>query len=381
MDGLEQLLGYTYVGGKKLRNGITTGTCATAAAKAALEMLLSKSRLEYCRVDLPIGKKLVIPISNIKMGKDYVSCCVVKDAGDDPDITNGIEIYAKVERNDSQEIIIKGGQGIGMVTKKGLPVELGKHAINPVPYQMIKDACKKLLPEGEGIIVTIYAPEGERLAKKTLNSKLGIIGGISVLGTTGIVKPMSEDAYKESLRIELEMYVKNGHSKVILVPGNYGYDFCQDILGMNRWPIIKMSNFVGYMLEQCERLKVKEVLMVGDLGKFIKVSGGIFQTHSRQADCRIELMIAYVALLGGDQQLLQELLEASTTVAAIEILVKQEFNEIQNLYKKIAEGVTSRATSYCHEEVNVGTVIFSRSTGELYRDKSAEQMIKEMKNE
>lgn len=378
---LEHVLGYTYVGGKKLRNGITTGTCATAATKAALDMLLNNSKLEYCQVDLPIGKQIVIPINKIKKGNDFVSCCVVKDAGDDPDITNGIEVYAKVEKNHCSDIVISGGQGIGVVTKPGLPVETGRHAINPVPYRMIQEACKKLLPEGEGVRVTIYAPEGEKLAKRTLNPKLGIKGGISVLGTTGMVKPMSEEAYKESLRIELEMHVKNGHKKVILVPGNYGYDFCEVILSKQRWPIIKMSNFVGYMLEQCERLEVEEVLMVGDLGKFIKVSGGIFHTHSRQADCRMELIIAYVALLGGKQNLLQELLNAHTTVAAIELLVKRQFSPMLSLYRKIAEGVSSKSMSYCHQEVKVGTVVFSRGMGELYRDENAQLMIKEMKNE
>lgn len=361
-------LGYTYVGGKKLKNGITTGTCATAATKGALMYLVSGQAVELVELSLPNGQIVEVLIESTEVNGEKITCAVRKDAGDDPDVTNGILICSTVRKNGEQEIRLLGGHGVGQVTKSGLPVPQGQPAINPVPRRMLMEVCESYQEQVGGVDVTISVPEGERIAKRTLNSKLGILGGISILGTTGIVKPMSEEAFKDSLRVELEMYVKRGHKKLLLVPGNYGEDFCEELYnGQIPFPLIKISNFFGYILEHCERLGVEEIIVVGDLGKLIKVSGGIFHTHSRMADCRMELMTAYGALLGASRELLVKIMEAPTTVAVIELLEGEEGFPLKAFYQMIVDKVTERMTSYCHDEVKISTILFSRDKGELGR--------------
>lgn len=361
-------LGYSYVGGKKLKNGITTGTCATAATKGALMYLVSGQAVELVELSLPNGQIVEVPIESTKVNGEKITCAVRKDAGDDPDVTNGILICSTVRKNGEQEIRLLGGHGVGRVTKSGLPVPQGEPAINPVPRRMLMEVCESYQEQIGGMDVTISVPEGERIAKRTLNPKLGILGGISILGTTGIVKPMSEEAFKDSLRVELEMYVKRGYKKLLLVPGNYGEDFCEELYdGQIPYPLIKISNFLGYMLEHCERLGVEEIIVVGDLGKLIKVSGGIFHTHSRMADCRMELMTAYGALLGASRELLGEIMKAPTTVAVIELLEGEEGFPLEAFYQMIVDKVTERMTSYCHDEVKISTILFSRDKGELGR--------------
>lgn len=363
-------LGFTFVGGKKLRNGITTGTCVSVATKAALVCLSTGEPQKEVMITLPIGKKIWVPVHHTKTEVDEVTCLVRKDAGDDPDITDGILLGATVKKVDKSGYLIKGGVGVGRVTKSGLPAPVGEPAINPVPMQMISSICEEFIGELKGFEVTIFVPEGEQIGKRTLNPKLGILGGISILGTTGIVKPMSEEAFKESLRVELEMYVSRGHKKIVLVPGNYGDDFCKVLYGKDiKWPIIKVSNFFGYMLDQCERLGVEEILLIGDLGKMIKLSGGIFHTHSRVADCRMELMTAYGALCGADISLLEKIMEAPTTVGVIEILEDAKDFPLQRFYDMITQRVNQRVTCYCHDQVKVTTILFSREKGELARVK------------
>ncbi|WP_297135414.1 cobalt-precorrin-5B (C(1))-methyltransferase CbiD, partial [Terrisporobacter sp.] len=231
---------YVYIDGKKYKRGYTTGSCAAAASKASVYMLLTKEKVDKVNIDTPKGIPLTLSVRNIEISDDYAICSIEKDGGDDIDATHKMNIFAKAElidNLDNEDIIVTGGKGIGLVTKKGLSVEVGKHAINPVPMKMIKSEVRKILKEKEDFIeknksikITIFAPEGEEIAKKTFNPRLGIVGGISILGTTGIVEPMSEEGWKKSLSIELEMKRSQGLDKIILVPGNHGEEFIREHL-------------------------------------------------------------------------------------------------------------------------------------------------------
>ena len=224
---------YVYIDGKKYKRGYTTGSCATAAAKAASYMLLTKFPVEVVNIDTPKGIPLNLKVENINIQDDYVECSIRKDGGDDIDATHNMHIYARAEFIDSKEIIITGGNGVGRVTKKGLGIEIGESAINKTPRNMINNEVRKVIGEDKGVKITIFAPEGELIAKKTFNPRLGIVGGISIIGTTGIVEPMSDEGWKKSLSIELEMKKAQGIDKIILVPGNHGEMFIKETLGID----------------------------------------------------------------------------------------------------------------------------------------------------
>ena len=216
---------YVVKDGKKLRRGITTGSCASAAAKAAVIALFTGNQLNEVVVTTPKGKELTIPVSVLKVGAGSASFFVIKDSGDDPDITNKAEIHCLAEETSVPGVVLVGGKGVGVVTKPGLSVEVGEAAINPKPREMIIREASEVLPIGKGVRITVSVPMGEKLAQKTYNPRLGIIGGISILGTSGIVEPMSEDAIKDTIYLELKAKRFIGAERAILVPGNYGESF------------------------------------------------------------------------------------------------------------------------------------------------------------
>ena len=312
---------YVYIDGKKYRRGYTTGSCAAAASKAATYMLVTQKKLESVNIDTPKGIYLTLKPENIEINKEYTICSIKKDGGDDIDATHTMDIFAKAEMidrvNEGEDIYVTGGIGVGTVTKKGLKVEVGKSAINPVPMSMIKTEIHKVLgtdlntyiDKTKTLKITIYAPQGVEIAKKTFNPRLGIVGGISILGTSGIVEPMSDEGWKKSLSLELEMKREQGLDKIILVPGNHGEEFVQNELGLDIKYVVRMSNFVGYMLMEAKRLGYKKLLLAGHIGKFIKVAAGIFQTHSKVADARNEIMIANLALMGAPVEFLKQINE------------------------------------------------------------------------
>ncbi len=366
-------LGSKWINGKKMRYGYTTGSCAAAAAKAAAQMLFTGKKLSKINIATPAGIELELEVHHIRLDKNEVSCSVQKDAGDDPDVTQGLHIYAHVQELETG-ISIKGGQGVGIVTKKGLPVKVGQPAINPVSRQMILSEVKKVLPPNKGVSIIISIPQGEEVAKKTFNSRLGIVGGLSILGTTGIEEPMSEDSWKASLLLEVNMLAQKGCQQVIFVPGKYGEDFVQQELKLKNKPLLRISNFVEYMLDQAAALKFREILLVGDIGKFIKVAAGIFHTHSKIADARMEIMAAYAAALGGNQALIQKILSLNTTGAAIELIEKEG---IEGFYLLVAEKVSQRASQHIYDKATVGTVLFSQQIGLLAIDCIGKKLLKE----
>lgn len=312
--------------GKPLRNGYTTGSCATAASKIALGLLVGMPLEPHDTIEihLPDGNLLSIPIYNAVKHEDTSALgSVLKDAGDDQDVTNGLEIQAVVTLVDRPFYVeIKGGKGVGTVTKDGLQIPKGQAAINPVPLKMIQENLMPLLPEGKGCIVEIIIPEGEAVALKTFNPRLGIIGGISVIGTTGIVRPMSEDAFKQTIFTELNQKHLLGIETLILVPGMHGEKFAIERLGYKAEQVVHMSNFVGYALKACENLGFKHVLLIGHIGKLMKVSGGIFHTHSRVADAKKEILVAHLALKQKPYTLLDAINRCNTTDEMAAHLIK-----------------------------------------------------------
>lgn len=350
---------YVYFKGKKLRYGYTTGSSATAATKAALMYLLddSKHDIPEVTIKLPSGDSLTINVNSLEKKENSVLASVIKDGGDDPDVTHGLEIYSKVSLRNDSKINIFGGTGVGKVTKKGLPVAPGNSAINPVPLKMIRETVEEMLPEGFGADVEISVPKGEETAKKTLNAKLGIIGGISILGTTGIVKPMSEESWKASLAIELKMALENaGNGEAIFLFGNRGKQYLSDNFDDNTSQAIVISNFVGYMFDRACEFEAKKIYFIGELGKFVKVAGGIFHTHSRVSDAKMEILTANALLVGESTENMKKIMASNTTEEATKYIEKTE------VYSLLAEKAKQKCEEYCRRngwELEVETLIIS----------------------
>ncbi len=369
---------YILKNGKRLRFGYTTGSCATAASKAAALMLITGRPLEQIEIDTPKGWKLTLTVEDMTILEQAVSCCVVKDGGDDPDVTHGLKIYSQVTWRDDDQIVIDGGAGVGRVTRKGLPMEIGMAAINPVPRKMITEAVRSVIGFHRGVDVKISVPLGEIVAQKTFNPRLGILGGISILGTSGIVEPMSEEAYKESLAIELNLMVQEGRKEMVMVPGNYGRDLVRDYLKIDPEYIFKFSNFIGYILDEALDKKVERVLLVGHVGKLIKVAGGIFHTHSKVADGRLEILTAHLALMGVEALDLKKVMESNTTEEAVEFIYEKGY---EGVFTILAEKITEKCRQRTYEKIQLGTIIFSMEYGILGSCTGAKKMVEEFQHE
>ena len=360
---------------KTLRSGLTTGTCATAVAKASAYMLVHQELIEHVAVTLPSGKEVILELTNSKLTKTTAHCATIKDAGDDPDITHGASIEASASLQEQPGIKLKAGMGIGRVTKPGLAVEVGQPAINPVPLKMIKEALHEVVPDGIGIEVEISIPEGEALAKKTFNPKLGITGGISILGTSGIVKPMSEEAIKNSLVLSLQQLSAQGARSAILSPGNYGKAFSKQQFNYDEDKTVLTSNYIGFMLEQAVRLKFEKLVLIGHIGKLVKLAGGIFQTHSRTADARNEILAAHYFQFTKDVEGFQDIMDANTTEEVVSSMENTAF------WNYLADKIKTRAEQYIYQELRVEIVLFSQQKGLLASSENAIQLIDEISNE
>ncbi len=368
---------YLLKGGKKLRTGYTSGSCAASAAKAAAWMLKNQKTLDHITIATPKGWTLKLNVCKPSFNKIEASCCIIKDSGDDPDITNGMEVWATVSLNEGTKVIIMGGQGVGKVTQKGLQIPVGHPAINPVPLLMIEQEIRSIYEEPQGVTVVIHLPEGEALAKKTFNLKLGIIGGLSILGTSGIVEPMSEEALKDTITLELKVLKEKGYRTVVLAPGNIGEKFLMDHFGMRSFNMVKMSNYLGHALEQCVALDFKQVLLGGHLGKLIKPAGGIYFTHNRVSSTRMEILTANLVLLGMKNEDLVAIMNCRTTDEAIEIITKTGMEEI---YKLLANKAADNCKAYCYDQLEIGVALFSMK-GFLAVSEGFEQVWGNIQNE
>lgn len=323
-------------------------------------MAINNNPTSYINIESPFGILKIHVNSSLKLNSNSGKACIIKMPYNDPDVTKNIKICADVRITNDKTIEIIGGKGIGIVTKPGLQVPVGKHAINPVPMQMIKSNLRKLLPEDKGAEITIYAPDGEEVAQKTMNSRLGIIGGISILGTTGIARPMSSKAYKESLACQIDVAVAEGYKNLVFVPGNIGEGIALKILDVEKDQIIQMGNFVGFMLEKAHEKGVQKIILLGHAGKLIKIAAGIFNTKNSVADGRHEIIAAYCGLLGANKDLINEIFKSKTTEDMIDILDKEKMT--LDIFNEIAKSIEER----CHERFNIDfDVIIVRMDGKI----------------
>ena len=370
---------FVVVNNKKLRRGHTTGTCAAAATKAAVEALLTGKEVPMVRINTPKGIVLDLPVEDMQFGDGFVSCAVRKDGGDDIDATHGTLVYSKVSKA-AEGINIDGGVGVGRVTRRGLDQPPGNAAINRVPRSMIKEAVEDVRFSSDykgGFDIVISVPKGEEIAVKTFNPRLGIEGGISILGTSGIVEPMSEKALVDTIKVEMNMR-SQGNQVLLVVPGNYGKEFSQSIPGVDPEKAVKCSNFIGEMLDYACDLK-RDVVLVGNLGKLVKLAGGIMNTHSRNADARMEILAANAAVAGASLPLVQRIMDCISTDDALDVI--NEENLIPDISKLLIEKIEYHMNHRTEGNIRTAAVLFSSVYGLLGKTSLADEMLDEIRRE
>ncbi|WP_147533612.1 cobalt-precorrin-5B (C(1))-methyltransferase [Bacillus marasmi] len=350
---------------EKLRQGYTTGACATAATKAALCALLTGKTQTEATIYLPVGRLVTFQIVDCEISELQASATVIKDGGDDPDATHGAEIIATVSWSEGEGITLDGGIGVGRVTKAGLPIQVGEAAINPVPRKMITETAQAVLTEysvEKGISIVISAPSGEEIAKKTLNSRLGIIGGISILGTRGIVVPFSTSAYKASIVQAINVARASNCDHVVITTGGRSEKYA-----MKQFPqlpeeaFIEMGDFVGFTLKTCKRLGVRRVSMVGMMGKFSKVAQGVMMVHSKSAPVDFSFLAKIATEAGAPPVLVEEIHRANTASQVGDMMVSAG---IQAFFNKLSEHCCTAALNEVGGGIEVSTALYTLK-GEL----------------
>ena len=381
-NGLEDY--YVIRNQKKLRFGYTTGSCAAGAARGAARLLLGEDEISEVELMTPKGILLHLEILDRKRSENAASCAVRKDAGDDPDTTNGILVYAEVEkfliRSDMEDrIVIDGGIGVGRVTKPGLSQKVGEAAINPVPRAMILQAVEEIADQYHyegGLKVTISVPEGEKIARKTFNPRLGIVGGISILGTSGIVEPMSEKALIDSIRVEMPQHAAMGEQYMLVTPGNYGADYLREHMELPFEKNIKCSNYVGETIDMAVDMGVKGILFISHIGKFVKVAAGIMNTHSHSADARMEVLCSNAIRAGGDLACARSILQCNTTDEALRVL--DESHILKETMKEVTDRIQFYLDHRSYQQILLGAEIFSNEYGYLGQTANAAELIEKI---
>ena len=357
-----------------MRYGFTTGSCAAAASKAAAYMLLTGKLKTEITIETPKGIPYTAQLVDICRKEKEVSCAVEKDGGDDPDITTGAYIYAKVSYGESteQKIEIDGGAGVGRVTKPGLNQPVGSAAINHVPREMIEkevlQVCQLVDYKGS-LQIEISVPDGEKLAQQTFNPRLGIVGGISILGTSGMVEPMSNQAILDTIKIELNQRRVQGFDYVAVSPGNYGLDFMKKNYGYDLDRSVKCSNFIGDTIDMAVELGFQKMLLTGHIGKLIKVAGGIMNTHSKEADCRMELLAAFSVRELVEPEKIRKVLDCVTTEEAIHIL--EDSGKLLAIMETIVESICFYSEKRAKGKLQIDCILYANEFGELAKSKEA----------
>ena len=410
-------------GQKSLRRGYTTGSCSAAATKAALLMMMSGERCETVRIDTPKGIELSLEVSDQEYSPCEALCSITKDAGDDPDATHGLRIFSRVSRSSGSggrentepletavlaeagplpyeeqleisgvtvNVHITGGRGVGVVTRGGLSCDVGKSAINPVPRRMILKSVKDVLENIETELIPdflnieISAENGEETAKKTFNPKLGIVGGISILGTSGIVEPMSEKALVDTIRTEIKQFAElNGSGfpvpPMLVCPGNYGQDYARDVLGIDLESGVKCSNYIGEMLDYSCWLGIPKILLIGHAGKLIKIAAGVMNTHSSSADGRQEVIASHGAMLGMEPSAVRDIMNAISAEEMTDILRNQGEGFAQKVFDSIGNKIKEHIDHRTRGKLQVEFIVFTKIHGTLIKSAGADQMLKDLK--
>lgn len=369
---------YIQPDGSVLRAGFTTGTCAAAAARAAVLLLFTSADKAAVDVETPAGISLSLPLALSEKGRGFARCAVRKDAGDDPDITHGALVLAEARPYSSAAIILQGGEGVGRVTKPGLAVPPGEAAINPGPRAQIIGAVSSVLPPGKGVSITISVPGGEALAIRTLNPELGIVGGISILGTTGIVEPMSSHAFRQSLLPQIDIALAAGQKRLVLTPGKMGKRNAQALLPVADEAVVVTSNFIGFMLQACAAKGIRQVVLCGHIGKLVKVAAGITDTHSAVADARRETLVAHAALQGAPRKMLQVLMSHRTAEESVSYLAGQGYTGV---LASVAEAAARRAEAMAGGRLTAGCILLDLSGKIIAVDALASSWLEEWKND
>ena len=367
-----------------MRYGFTTGSCAAASAKAAAYMLFSGKIKEEITILTPKGIPFDARITKIERKETSVSCAVEKDGGDDPDVTTGSYVYASVRIVEQKEgelhITIDGGKGVGRVTRPGLDQPPGNAAINKVPREMIRkevgEVCTLFDFQGT-LFVEISVPGGEQLAKKTFNPRLGIVGGISILGTSGIVEPMSQQAILDTIKVELKQHRAMDETAVAVAPGNYGQEYMKETYGYDLDKSVKCSNFIGATIDQAIDLGFEKILLTGHIGKLIKVSGGIMNTHSKEGDCRMELLAGAALLEGVKTETVKKILGCVVTEEALHLLEEEGMMQkvMDHVMKKICYYLEKRAAG----KAQIECIMYAKEFGELSASRKAKELLEQIK--
>lgn len=348
-------------GKKGLRTGYTTGTCAAAATKLALCSLLESRKVSRATITLPKGRSAIIIASWIKMDKNTVTVAVIKDAGDDPDVTNGAEICSTVSLlRSSNEIVINGGNGVGRVTKPGLGLKIGTAAINPVPMKMIKKAIEDVIGTTHkdfGVSALITVTKGEELAKKTDNPRLGIIGGISILGTSGIVIPYSTSSFAASIRQAMDVSLAMGSKSVVLTTGGRSEDFARELLGSEipDHSFIQVGDFIGYAIRQCAIKKLETAFIGGFIGKLTKMAMGVKQTHVRGSHVDMAFLANQARCCGSSDEIISKIETANTARHVSEIIDSYSIN---GFYDSLCKEAHNQLSKYCDFRVGIYMMMF-----------------------
>lgn len=363
----------------EIRFGFTTGSCAAAAAKAATYMLLTGKEKTDITIETPKGIPYHAEIVEITRQEELVKCAVIKDGGSDPDVTTGCHVFAEVTYADAIGILIDGGEGVGRVTLPGLDQPVGNAAINHVPREMIEkevlEVCNVCDYRG-GLRVIISVPEGRELAEKTFNPRLGILGGISILGTSGIVEPMSSKALLDTIRVELNQKRALGQSCVAVSPGNYGLEFMKKTYDYDLDRSVKCSNFIGDTIDMAKEIGFSGMLLTGHIGKLIKVSGGMMNTHSKEGDCRMELLAAAGLKAGCSADSARAILDGNVTEEGVRILLEEGKLEAAMAY--VMERIMFFLRKRAGENLKIECMTYANQYGLLAKSAGAEDMLHQL---
>ena len=343
----------------QLKTGYTTGSSATAASKAALLSIINQKKIEKIDILLPKRSYIQIPIHSCKFEIDGANCSVIKNGGDDPDVTHGAEIIVELSFTEKiNEIEIDGGEGVGIVTKPGLGLEINKPAINPVPKKMIienlREIGKEILLE-KGIKLVISVPKGKELGPKTDNPRLGIINGISILGTSGIVIPFSTAAYAASIRQNFDVAIAAGNDTVVLTTGGRSEDFAKKMVDLPEHCFVQIGDFSGYAIQQCGKKDIKRAYVVGFIGKLAKMAAGVKQTHVKGSKVDMSFLSELAQKCNANESVIQDIKKANTARHVSEII--QE-NKIKGFFDLICEETYKHMRKHSEEKVPIDVILF-----------------------